>query len=173
MSTSITDYGLGHPKSWEDVLLKKFENHLVIIMFTGDCLHPFGNIVHPYQYIRVTKRSTIRMGFMGIWFLFVSFPSLWHLSQLLHMIWKSLKSDGQVNLDCKTFMAVFWEAKWPPQAFSWQWLRIPCCSSLGTHFLMIWSAQYLKRRALPNNKHESLQRSASCLALSTHLELHQ
>ena len=31
---------------------------------------------------------------MGIWFLFVSFPSLWHLSQLLHMMWESLKSDG-------------------------------------------------------------------------------
>ena len=76
------------------------------------------------------------MGFKGIMFLRVNFPSLWHWSHLLHMVWASLKSDGQQKPDCNTLMAIFWEAKWPPHALSWQWLWIPYCSSSKTHFLI-------------------------------------
>ena len=91
MSTSITDYGFGRPKSRENVLFKKLENYSVVIMLTWDCLNLLRNIIYSYQDVRVAKRhrkwshevnapnvkiSTIKMGFKGIIFLCVNFPSL-------------------------------------------------------------------------------------------------
>ena len=53
----------------------------MIIVFTGDCLNPFRNIVHPTKIYELpkdigkgpmksmpqtSKRSTIKMGFIGI-----------------------------------------------------------------------------------------------------------
>ena len=160
MSTSITNYGFRHSKSWENIFLQELDNHPMVIVFAWNCFNPLRNIIDFHQDVGVAKwhrkrshevnapyikRSTIKMGFKGIMFLHVNFPSLWHLSQLLHMVRASLKSVGQQKPDCNTFIAVFWEAKWPPHVLSWQWLRIPCCSCSGTHFRIIWSTQYLNR----------------------------
>ena len=56
MSTLITNYGFGHPKFWEDVLLEKLENHYMVIVFVWGCLNPLRNIIYSYQDVTIAKR---------------------------------------------------------------------------------------------------------------------
>ena len=55
MSTPITNYGFGYPKSRENVLLQKFENNSMIIVFPRDYFNLFRNIINHHQDVGVAK----------------------------------------------------------------------------------------------------------------------
>ena len=130
----------------DQITIKNTKTYTIWLETIAKVLNMLIELKGNNYYSKVFKRVNYKLSNSTFWVV-INFLSLWHLSQLLHMVWASLKSDGQLKPDCNTFMVVFWEAKWPPHVFSWQWLRIPYCSCSGTHFLIIWSAQYLQRKS--------------------------
>ena len=55
MRISITNYGFGHPKSREYILLQEFQYHPVVYCPARNCFNSLGHIVNFYQNVEVSK----------------------------------------------------------------------------------------------------------------------
>ena len=186
MSTSITNYGFGHPKLWEDVLLEKLEKHSMVIVFVWDYLNSLRNIIYSYQDVTIAKRHRE-------WSHEVNAPnkkkdqlSKWGSKASCSCVLTSQASgiDHNSCIWCRHLWKVM--ANRNPIATP-AWLSSEKQSGLHMHFhgndwgspvaLLQECTSFLFDRhstwiemALPNSKHEFLQRSASYLVFSTHLE---
>lgn len=102
----------------EKILFQKLDNNFIFIRFSGNCLNPFGNVIHNDQYIlfpnelgngtiksipHTSNISISMIGCGGITLHRVTLPTYWHHVHVWQYFTASLKERANKSHYATTF----------------------------------------------------------------------